>query len=345
MFSGFEAKNILPLNEVELAVINVLRHDARLPMQTVAKIVGISPSYASRIWENLQETGRSWAICQPNLEYPHTCFAFVDVVCQANAHQEVLTQLVAHKDVMNVEVLTQGRDFVATAVTQSVADLEENLIRQMHSWRGISQLNIRLITHSHRDKNQIFRTYWNAQQCVRAERLLNDHPGFIPKQVEKYTSFNATEQNAFQLLAQNPRISAAQIAKELDISASSAQRTLNAILQRRTHRFTVATAGAATPTPLSVQWMARINSARLNKAIESLRNLPKLSMLVSITGRANLLIGADISTPGEIPNFEKQILELLPDLYLFESLVSLRPAKRWGWPTDAFGRRSGDLVT
>lgn len=344
MFSYFSDQNILPFNDLELAVLNVLRHDARTPMQTVAKIVGISSSYASRIWEELQETGRSWAICQPNLEDPQQCFAFVDVVCQSNAHHQVLAQLVAHPPVMNVEVLTQGRDFVATVAANSVADLEENTIHQLHQWPGISQINIRLITQSHRNKNQISRAYWTTEQSARAERILHKTSNFNSKHWDTHSQLNALEKEAFQLLVQNPRISAAQIGKELDLSASTAQRVLNSLLQRKSHRFTVATASAATPTPLSVQWMARINTGRLHKAIATLPTLPKLSMLVSITGRANLLIGADICTPAEIPQFEQQILETLPDLYLFESMISLRPAKRWGWPTDAFGRRTGQLV-
>ena len=65
---------------------------------------------------------------------------------------------------------------------------------------------------------------------------------------------------------------------------------------------------------------------------------PRIRVLASVTGRANLLVVMWLSSVAEVLAAEQTIQEQVPGIEIQQSVVSLRPVKRLGWVLDAQGR-------
>lgn len=329
-----------PLSPLELAIANTLRHDVRLPLSTVARIVGVSASYVSRLWRDLEARGCAWPILQPSLSAPGQCLAFIDIVATPGGHDPLAHHLVGHPCVMNLELCDQGRDFVATVIAPSVSEIERRLLADLRSYPQCARFTVRFITRAPRAKSDVNDSYYTPGQRQRAHAHLG--PSTQPKGTRP--RLGDVEHRILAELARRPRATASELAHSLGVSPQTTQRILRPLLDSGFYHPTVSIAQSLTRTPLSVHWLAHINPARLTELTQLVRTLPSVTMLAHVTGSANVVIGADIATTAQIPALEREFLTHLSGLYLVESLVSLRPLKRWGWPTDAEGCRAGELV-
>lgn len=330
-----------PLSKIEEDIISVLKRDVRMPIKSVAQIVDVSAVHASRILNRMIESGRAWPMYQHACRSADTVMAFIDISCTPQEIDDVRDRLVRHPYVLTVEAISQGRDFIATVVAPSLTVLMNEVITPLNRWPGVVESNLRIVTKLHRATYQWITSSLNKHQEAILERELKALPTIDPN----FGHLTQIELDVLKLLMADPRITASEISRELDLSPSTALRTIHRLRRQEQYvpRFVINP--TLTATPFIVHWFVTVPPRNLDVSVEALQNLQHVRIVASITGRANMVVIVDVAELGDIPLVERQMMALIPNIFIAESVVALYTVKRWGWPTTSTGHRLPNYIS
>ncbi|MGW7293107.1 Lrp/AsnC family transcriptional regulator [Streptomyces xiamenensis] len=217
------------LDATDLDLVAALQIAPRTPVNALAAVLGASPSTVARRLARLRRdrllrvVGRlDWPLI--TTENPRQVW----IRCEPGRSRQVAERLLELDEVQTLLVTTGNADVYCTVYPLRGTDVTELLTRRLPSVPGIVATESQLILRAH-SMGQSWRLHrLTAQQ----EARLREH--IDPVTRERLTALeqlSELELRAIRLMADDGRISSAEIARELGVSRSTAYRTAQSLLE------------------------------------------------------------------------------------------------------------------
>ena len=326
------------LAEESLELVNALQIAPRAPWKQLSEILGAQPITLSQRWEELRRSGQAWTTAMVSGAGRRAAIAFVEVDCAMDRQGALGESFVNTSEIVSVERLTQGPNFGLTIVADDLETLSTGPLSQLNSLPGVGNVQISACIAMHRAAHR-----WRLGHLDRAQVEALSTLNRASTESDPSVVLGAESLPILALLQRNARCSAADIARELDISPATARRRLSRVLHSEAIALRTEVAQAQSGWPVNVQWYARLPAGQHSNAAARLAALnPR--MVASCTGSSNLLIAFWLQSLHDVLTMEQAIEETVPEISLDHSEVLIHALKRQGWVLRSDGTTTGDFI-
>ncbi|WP_448852494.1 Lrp/AsnC family transcriptional regulator [Corynebacterium sp. 335C] len=327
------------LTEHDLELINVLQWSPRITWGDAAEILGVHPTTLSTRWERLTSAGLAWVNALRRTD-GGAAVAFAEIRCAPAHVREVTDHMTALPGVVSADVLAGTPDLGLTLIADDLRELHGLIRDGIRSAPHVTASEVMLCTRLHVAGHQ-----W------RLDALDDRRAGLAREAAERDAAALGPAQPllpehrpVLEVLRRDGRASAAEIARETGLHPATARRYLHKVLASGEVTLRCDFAQLHSGYPLSVQWLARLDAREHEAAAERLAADPRVRLVASLAGQANLVVTMWISDIAGIVDAECALEEACPGLEIDHNLVTLRPVKRFGWILDGDGLRTGRYV-
>ncbi|WP_457099891.1 Lrp/AsnC family transcriptional regulator [Microbacterium sp. P5_E9] len=327
------------VDEVDLKLIHLLQVAPRVSWATAGEILGLSPSAVSARWSRLSEHGIAWLVAYPAMSHRNGVTALVDVSCTPKHRARLAEWMRDDPRVLTILANPGPSDFLTTVRFPSLTDLGGFVFDELSQRRGVTDTRTRVITELYAEGSD-----WRPGALDARERALTAAGGKPP--TERSVPLPEEVKTAMmRLLVINPRISAAEVARLLELTPATAGRYLTQLLTSGEIILRCDTCAAVSGWPIECTWLTSVRPAELPAVSTQLRTLPQLRLCVSVTGDANLIFTTTSRSMEEFRRLETWMGSTMPSLEVRQSLINLRTIKRMGHMLDARGYGTGRVVS
>ncbi|MFF7653051.1 AsnC family transcriptional regulator [Streptomyces sp. NPDC007983] len=217
------------LDDVDLDLVAALQIAPRTPVNALAEILDSSPSTIARRLTRLREerllrvVGRvDWPLI--TTENPRQVW----IRCAPGRSREVAHHILELAEVQTLLLTTGHADIYCTVYPLAGTDIFDLLTNRLPGIPGIVSTESQLVLRAH-TMGQSWRLHRLTD--ARSDRLREHTDPVTRERPTSYDQLTELERRALELMAANGRITAADIARELGISRSTAYRTSQALLE------------------------------------------------------------------------------------------------------------------
>ncbi|MDF3312836.1 Lrp/AsnC family transcriptional regulator [Rhodococcus sp. T2V] len=330
----------LPVDETDLRVINLLQIAPRIPWAGAGEILDLSPSAVAARWRRLSNAGIAWISAYRNLRSMHGIAAFVNVACKPRHRRALIDSLRAYPQVVSVVAAT-GRSDLALTVTIMVPDLQALSILVMDEiagMRGVIDTATRVVTQLHAEG-----AAWRLDALEPREAALARDAAQISS--ERASGLPETQRRALvRALVANPRVSVADLARELGGTAPTVRRQLSQVLASGQVNIRCDISAPVAGWPIECNWMLRVPATDVLDLVVALRSRPQVRLCASVIGDANLVITTLSRSMPELNEFERWLGTMLPRAEVRETFIGMRTFKRMGRILNDDGYATGEMI-
>ena len=322
------------LDERDLKLIDALQAAPRASWSVLGKALELGAVTAARRWDALVERGEAWLTAYAGGELSaQLSLAFVAVDCEPGRQLEAAHALAADVHAPTVEFVAGPCDLLAHVVTPTLPDLANYVLHRLSTLPGVAAVRTivspRLFTEGSRWR---VRAISPGEREALTTRPVRHHPPL---------RFDDEDRALILALGKDVRASAAALAIELGVGASTVRRRLDALLARGAIRLRCEISRPVSPAPVTVTLWLRVPPDKLETTARSLAMLPESRMCAAIGGAANLMLVVWLPAHQDLPVLESVLAQKLPWLKIAERAVTLRSVKLMGRLLDEAGLAVG----
>lgn len=312
------------LNTLDRKIVAALQINGRATWHQVAKVVGASESTVSRRANRLLRQGylRIVGVADPlrcGLGFP----VLLQLKCAVGAVASVARTLAQRPDVRFVALLTGSYDLILEIIVPSRAHLAMLLVHQLNAIPGITSTTTESVLRN-------FKTSYDWSREVLggdATGLAASTPAAIAQEAEPLT-LSATDMQLLQLLADDGRLSVAELADQADVSESVVRRRVESLRAAGALRF----ATLVDPRMMGyecelVLWL-NIDLSRLEQVASALGERPEIRYLSATAGYSDLVAEVILPDLDSLYRFNTEVLGSLPGIRRSEIGLELQTVKR-----------------
>ncbi|MDT7798345.1 MAG: hypothetical protein QOI78_1778 [Actinomycetota bacterium] len=322
------------LDEQDLKLVDALQAAPRASWSTLGKALGLGAVTAARRWDGLVERGDAWLTAYAGGELTaQLALAFVEIDCVPGATLRVAGELASDVHVVTVECVAGPGDLLVHVVAPTLRELGAHVLDRVAATPGVTRvrtvLSPRMFTEGSR---------WRVRAISPGQR-----EALTPKPVRHRAPLRFDEADRALILALgvDARVSAAALAAELGVGATTVRRRLDALLARGAIRVRCEIARSASPAPVTVTLWLRVPPDKLETTARSLAMLPDVRMCAAVSGEANLMLVVWLPAQHDTVALEGVLAAKLPWLEITGRAVTLRSVKLMGRLLDSAGRGVG----
>jgi len=315
------------LDDLDLEIVDALQIAPRVPLAALAECLSIPPSTAHRRMQRLIDerllrvVGRAdWSLLTDSNPYE------VWIRVAAGRSREVADALQLIPEVQLVLETTGEADLHAAVVPFRTSDMYRLLSQQLPGIDGVVSIDSRLIIESVRIAQQ-----WRSHRLrpevatrLQAHHLEVDEP--LPGSLAALTD---VEFEAMRALSRNGRATAADLARDLGVAPSTANRAIQKILRSGAILPRVEIEPALLGFSLEVTISIDAEPGQFSAIARSLTEHPNVRMASVVTGPAPISVHAVFTSPGDFSRFVNNDLAQLDGVHGIRSAVVLRVARRY----------------
>lgn len=333
-----EPLETMEITEEDLALVHALQISPRVTWTDAGRILGAHPTALAARWERLRASGTAWVTANLISSGMDTTLAFLDIECALDRRAEVVRAVCAIPEVVSVEEPARNRDLLLTVVTSSLAELSQSVVPQLASIAGLTRYQASVCTRLHSGGESWRLNILNKSQQAALQALEPSTSSGA------HTTLSDSYWTMVQALTRDGRASAADIARETGVHATTASRRLNRLLESNILSFRCELAQAHSGYPISCRWFANVPPEHHDEAAEALRAFQNLRLCASISGPVNFTFVMWLQSVSDVMEAELAIKERVPWIEFVESTLTLNYVKRVGWMLNRDGTATGDAV-
>lgn len=329
------------LDDTDLDIIAALHVAPRVPTAALAGILGIPSSTASRRIARLQReriiriVGRfSWNLITSSNPYELWITSF------PGKSNEVTAALREIPDIQAIAQTNGARDIYANLYPLRGSSRDELLVERIPSIPGVRAIDSRLILETAK-VGQSWRFARLPEEIMTA--LEQEAETDVLPPVEDLDDLSELEFQTMRLLGANGRISAAEAARQLGVSTSTAARAIRMLLQSGAVTCRVEIQPQLIGFSLWAFIALDVEPSKISLTLDSLAQHPAIRLLSTITGHASVSMSGSFEGPTELASFVRDDLGSLPGIRAVSTATALREVRRYWVDRDGL-RLSGDVI-
>ncbi|WP_072482369.1 Lrp/AsnC family transcriptional regulator [Amycolatopsis australiensis] len=322
------------LAEQDLKLVDALQAAPRASWSTLGETLGLGAVTAARRWDALVERGDAWLTAYAGGELTaQLALAFVEIDCEPGAALDLAAALAADVHVVTVECVAGPCDLLVHVVAPTLRQLGAHVQARVATVAGVARVRTtvspRMFTEGSR---------WRVRAISPGQR-----EALSTKQAKNRAPLRFDEADRALILALgvDARASAAALAAELGIGATTVRRRLDTLLGRGAVRVRCEIARSVSPAPVTVTLWLRVPPDKLETTARSLAMVPEVRMCAALSGAANLMLVVWLPSQHDAVALEGGLAAKLPWLEIIGRAVTLRSVKLMGRLLDAAGRGTG----
>lgn len=300
------------LDDADLDLVAALQLAPRATLNTVAEILGTSASTAGRRIQRLQQLGLLRFICTVHWSLLTTGNPYaVWIRCRPGMITEVAAAIQQVPQVQSLFITTGDSDIYCTLYPLPGTDMRRLLTRTLPATPGIASIQSHLVLRAPRQA-----VAW------RLHRLPEDQAEALRGQADSVPSptpaalgpLTEVEFSTLRLLLDDGRISAAQVARDLDISRSTAYRTIQSLLETGAVRPRVEIEPAVLGFPITALFTLDVRPQHVPAVLSALGEHPHGRFTAMTAGPASVLHHGVFTDEDHLSRFVTEDLGALPGI-------------------------------
>ena len=315
------------LDETDLDIAAALHIAPRVPTAALAELLGIPTSTASRRLARLQQerllrtVGRyAWQLITSSNPFE------LWITSAPGQSRDVLAQLLTIPDIQFAMHASGPADIYAHLYPLRGSDSEQLLAERIPSIPGVRAVDSRMILEPAK-----------VGQSWRFQRLSPEQTAALEEHVTPVTEaplqdleqLSELELLAMRELGGNARVSAAEVARKLDTSPSTAARAIRMLLQTGAVFPRVEIQPELLGFPLSAVVSIDARPSGLQQVLASLTDHPNVRLLSTVTGDTPISLYAVFAGPEDLARFVREDLGGREEVRAASSVVALRLKRRY----------------
>lgn len=328
------------IDETDLDIIAALQTAPRVPANALSEILGVPTSTITRRLNRLQQDrimkviGRfAWPlVLSGNPQQLWIC-------CEPGQSTEVAKQLKAFAEIQFVMTTSGTGDIYADLYPLHGSDINDLITNRIPSLPGIRSMESRLVLDSRR-----------VGQNWRFQRLTPDQTEALAAHVVPVNQpalgsldeLSDLEFGTMCELGRNARASAAEVARTLNVSSSSAYRAIQMLLATGAISPRVEVEPSAVGFPLSAVVTLQVKPKSIAAVLDQLSSHESARMISMVTGQAPVVFHGVFRSPTDLADFITEDIGALPGIQTMDTSVGLNVLRRY-W-MDREGIFIGDQV-
>ncbi len=328
------------MDDTDLDIVAALQVAPRVPANSLGEILGVPTSTITRRLNRLQNErlmkviGRfAWPlILSGNPEQ-------LWVRCVPGQAAQVAEQLKAFPEIQFVMTTSGTCDIYADLFPLRGTDVNDLISNRIPSLDGIKSVESRLVLDSRRVGQS-----WRLGRLSRAQtEALAAHvvPVNQPA-LDSMEELTDVEFGTMCELGRNARASAAEVARTLDVSSSSAYRAIQMLLCTGAISPRVEVEPSAAGFPLTAVISLQVTPKSIGSVLDRLATHDSARMVSMVTGKAPVVFHGVFRGPNELAEFITRDIGALPGIQTMDTCVGLNVLRRYWMDRD--GVLIGDQV-
>lgn len=335
--------SIKMLDEEDFSLIHALQLRPRATWTQLASALGTTPGTLSRRWDQLRAEGSAWIMAYPRVQGPHgSQLVIAEISCVSGDSSALARELASWPEVVTVEESAREYGLVVTIVGLALPDLASLILDRLPGLAGVLGVRTHLVAKLHIEASSWDIGGLDHQRAQAVSQLPST--GGADGRPAALNPWDGHYRDLVQALAEDGRRTAADLARLTDRPLSTVRRQLGHLLSSDSLTFRCEVAQGLTPSPIVVQWWCQVPIANVPACVSHLRAIPSVRQVVSIPGRANLLVSTWSRSAADAMEMQRHLERELAPLQVIDSAVILRQVKRLGWMLDGLGRNTGVFV-
>lgn len=311
------------LAEHDLKLADALQAAPRASWSVLGRALGLGAVTAARRWDALVERGDAWLTAYAGGELiDRFALAFVEIDCVPGTALRVAEELARDVHVATIEQVAGCCDLLAHVVAPGLRELGEHVRSRVGTVAGVARtrtvLSPRLFTEGSR---------WRVRAISPGQR---EALATRPKRNGTALRFDDADRALVLALGEDARASAAALAIELGIGATTVRRRLDALLGRGAVRLRCEIARSVSPAPVTMTLWLRVPPDKLETTARSLAMEPEVRMCAALSGTANLMLVLWLPSHHDTVAAEARLGAKLPWLEIADRAVTVRSVKLMG---------------
>ncbi len=333
---------VFVLDDTDLDIVAALQIAPRGPVNVIAEIIGLKPSTASRRMANLQDRGvlrmiasARWTVLTSGNPY------VVWIKCTPGKSLAVAEELKKVPEVQSIMLTTGLTDLYCTVYPLPDTDVNHLLMTQLPSIPGIDSIRSDLVLRAAREGFG-----WRLHRLREEQReklsALADYLPDADAAARPAPDLGPIEYGALAMLLEDGRVSSAQVARELEISTSSAYRVVQGLLESGTARPRAEIEPALLGFPLTALITLEIQPQHIPAVLNYLGSHESSRYTVMTAGPSSVFYHGVFSGEDSLADFVTNDIGALPGVSGLNMSMVLRVLRRqWIDREDGFvlGRR------
>ncbi|QIS11006.1 Lrp/AsnC family transcriptional regulator [Nocardia arthritidis] len=320
----------LPLDDVDLDLVAALQLAPRAPVNVLAEVIGSSPSTITRRMTRLREENLLRVIGR--LDWPLFATAYPRLVwlrCLPGQVHEVAARIAELPQVQTIIVTTGSADLYCSVYPLIGTDVLDLLTRRLPGLPGLVSVESQLVLRAEKVGHS-----WRLPRLTRAqETQLSAHGVRITEpRATRLSELGELELRAVELLAADGRVSAAEVARELDISRSAAYRLTQSLLESGTVSPRVEIEPAALGHRLEAIFALTAEPSAIPEILDRLGRHPSARLVAMVAGSASVVHTAVFRDEQELAEFITAELGGYPGITAVDTRIAVQVVRRY-WMT------------
>ncbi|MFS0717886.1 Lrp/AsnC family transcriptional regulator [Arthrobacter sp. 1P04PC] len=315
------------MDETDLDIIAALQVAPRVPANALADILSVPTSTITRRLNRLQNDrllkviGRyAWPLILSG--NPQQLW----INCEPGRSGEVADRLRAFPDVQVVMTTSGSGDIYADIFPLLGTDINGLLSNEIPSLPGIRSVESRLVL----DSRRVGQSWRIPRLTARQNEDLQAHvvPVSLPP-LESLAELTDLEFGTMCELGRNARASAAEVARTLNVSSSSAYRAIQMLLGTGAISPRVEVEPAAVGFPLTAVVSLQVKPKFISQVLDKLGEHGSARMVSMVTGRAPVVFHGVFKDAKSLGDFITEDIGALPGIQSMDTRVATRITRRY----------------
>ena len=332
------------MDETDLDIVAALQVAPRVPANSLGEILGVPTSTITRRLNRLQNDRLMKVIGR--FAWPLILSANPQqlwVRCLPGQAARVAEQLKAFPEIQFVMTTSGTCDIYADLFPLHGSDVNDLLSNRIPSLAGIKSVESRLMLDSRRvgQSWRLGRLSAAQTEALAAHIVPVNQPAL--RHIEELTD---VEFGTMCELGRNARASAAEVARTLDVSSSSAYRAIQMLLATGAISPRVEVEPRAVGYPLTAVISLQVKPKLIGKVLDRLATHDSARMVSMVTGKAPVVFHGLFRGPDELAEFITRDIGALPGIQAMDTCVGVNVLRRYWMDRESvfIGEQVEDLL-
>ncbi|TDD55646.1 Lrp/AsnC family transcriptional regulator [Saccharopolyspora elongata] len=300
------------LDDADLDLVAALQLTPRAPLNAVAEVLGTSASTAGRRIQRLQDSRLLRFISTVHWSLILTANPYVVwIKCEPGMTSSVAAAIQQVPEAQSILITSGDADIHCTIYPLAGTDLRRLLTRTLPAIPGIASIESHLVLRTARQAVAWHLDRLTDEQTAALRGHVDADPSSPPETVGP---LGEAEFNALRLLFDDGRITAAQAARELDVSRSTAYRLIQSVLEAGAARPRVEIEPAVLGFPLTALITLDVQPQHIPAVLAALGAHPSGRFTVMTAGPASITHHAVFRDEDHLSRFVTEDIGELPGI-------------------------------